>query len=171
MAYTLEEFCADCRAALLQSKGEQARETIRANLERLLANEAFVAAYCGPDAEAGRHTLFHDPETDVHVLAHIYDAGRTSPPHDHGPSWAAYGQAAQYTDMSEYDKTGEVGADGREVVVKRRQYRLDPGMAGVFGPGQVHSIHFPDKARFVRVTGTDLDQVTTHTFALAPAEA
>ena len=32
-------------------------------------------------------------------------------------------------------------------------------MVGVFHPGQIHSIKFPSGARFVRVTGTALNNV------------
>jgi predicted metal-dependent enzyme (double-stranded beta helix superfamily) len=159
MAYTLEEFCADCQRILLDDPGDGGREKVRQRLAALLENKEFVAATCGPDAEPGTHVIYRDPETDFHVLAHINEEGRTSPPHDHGSSWAIYGQAVEYTDMTEYDRTGESGEDGRDVVRKRRTYRLEPGMVGVFHPGDVHSIHFPDGARFVRVTGTDLTDV------------
>ncbi len=34
-----------------------------------------------------------------------------------------------------------------------------PGDAGVFQLGQIHSISFPARARLIRLTGTDLDEV------------
>ena len=33
-----------------------------------------------------------------------------------------------------------------------------PGHAGIYQDGKIHSIDYPDDARFVRVTGTNLDQ-------------
>ncbi|MBT3989720.1 MAG: hypothetical protein HOG95_04665 [Rhodospirillaceae bacterium] len=34
-------------------------------------------------------------------------------------------------------------------------------MAGIFKAHEVHSIHFPDDTRFIRVTGTDLSKLNT----------
>ncbi len=91
MTYTLDDFCDDARSILRSDHGDAGRENIRQNLEKLLGNAEFVARTCGPDAERGIHTLYHDEETDFHVLAHIYENGTESPPHDHGSSWAVYG--------------------------------------------------------------------------------
>ncbi len=159
MTYTLEQFCGETRDILKADQGDDGREQIRQNLEKLLANEAFVAANCGPDAERGIHTLYHDEETDFHVLAHIYENGTESPPHDHGPSWAIYGQAVLNTDMIVWDRKDDGSVEGNAEVEPAERYTLEPGMVGVFHPGQIHSIKFPTGARFVRVTGTDLNTV------------
>ena len=164
MVYDLEAFCADCRDILLKDQGPKGRHDIRQRLERLLVNSEFLESYFGPDAEIGVHTLYHDPETDVHVLAHINDSGRTSPPHDHGRSWAIYGQAIEHTVMTDWNVTEETSDDGRPKVKEVKNYRLDPGMVGVYDPGQIHSISFPDRSRFVRVTGTDLGNADTRRF-------
>jgi predicted metal-dependent enzyme (double-stranded beta helix superfamily) len=159
MPYTLEQFCDEARDILKADGGDDGRENIRRNLEKLLANPEFVAANCGPAAERGIHTLFHDAETDFHVLAHIYENGTESPPHDHGPSWAIYGQAILNTDMTIWERKDDGAEDGHAVVEPAESYTLEPGMVGVFHPGQIHSIKFPSGARFVRVTGTDLNTV------------
>ncbi len=159
MTYTLEQFCDEARGILKADQGDDGREKIRQNLEKLLTNEVFVAANCGPDAERGIHTLYHDEDTDFHVLAHIYENGTQSPPHDHGPSWAVYGQAIGQTDMTVWARKDDGSVEGHAVVEPAERYTLQPGMVGVFHPGQIHSIKFPDGARFVRVTGTDLNTV------------
>jgi predicted metal-dependent enzyme (double-stranded beta helix superfamily) len=166
MAYGLDDFCVDCRDALKADGGDGGREKIRQNLEKLLENEDFVAENCGPDAEVGVHTLYHDEELDFHVLAHIYADGKQSPPHDHGHSWAVYGQAILHTEMIVWDRKDDQTEVGKADLAVARQFRLDPGMAGVFQPGDVHSIKFPDGARFVRITGTDLKQVRQKVFNL-----
>ncbi len=159
MTYTLEQFCDETRDILKADRGDDGRERIRRNLGKLLADEAFVAANCGPDAERGIHTLHQDEETDFHVLAHIYENGTESPPHDHGPSWAIYGQAVLNTDMIVWDRKDDGSVEGHAEVEPAESYTLEPGMVGVFHPGQIHSINFPSGARFVRVTGTDLNNV------------
>lgn len=166
MAYTLERFCEDCRTALDADDGDDGREAVRANLGRLLENEDFVAAHCGPDAERGVHRLYEDPELGFVVLAHIYEKGVESPPHDHGPSWAIYGQAVEHTDMTVWRETDRTPGGDEPIVEPAERYRLDPGMVGIFHPSDIHSIRFPDGARFVRVTGTDLDQVVQRRFNL-----
>lgn len=164
MAYDLDAFCEDVKGILSQGDGDEAREKVRLKLEDLLKNKDFVDTTCGPSAEPGTHTLYHDPELDFMVLAHIQTAGRKSPPHDHGASWAIYGQAVEWTEMTEYDQNDDGSRDGYADIELRRTYKLEPGDAGTFGPHQIHSIHFPDDARFVRVTGTDLTHIPTRRF-------
>lgn len=159
MPYTLEEFCGDCREAIRKDQGDGGREAIRRNLERLLGNRELVDRECSPDRPRGTYTLYHDPEFDFHVLAHCFDKGTRSPPHDHGSSWAVYGQARHRTDMTVWRRTDDGTRPGRAELRVSEEYRLDPGMAGTFNPGDIHSIAFPDGARFIRVTGTDLNQV------------
>jgi hypothetical protein len=100
------------------------------------------------------------------VLAHINEKARGSPPHDHGASWAIYGQAVSHTDMTEYRRV-DGGADPAMVRLEvTRKYRLNPGEAGIFADGAIHSIDYPDGSQFVRVTGTNLDRIARSTFDL-----
>ena len=159
MAYNLDQFIADCRANLTRDPGPQGREKVRADLERLLANPEFIEKYCGDQAPRGLKVLHDDPELGFQVLAHINDKARVSPPHDHGDSWAIYGQATKYTDMIEWAREDN-GADPHHAKLKpAKKYRLMPGHAGIYQDGTIHSIDYPDYARFVRVTGTNLDNI------------
>jgi hypothetical protein len=159
MAYTLDQFIDDCRKTLARDPGPAGREEVRLGLERLLTNKDFVEAYCGPDVPRGLNVLYEDPELKFQILAHINDKARVSPPHDHGESWAIYGQAALYTDMIEWEREDD-GSDPRHAKLKpARKYRLNPGQAGIYQDGMIHSIDYPDQSRFVRVTGTNLDNI------------
>jgi predicted metal-dependent enzyme (double-stranded beta helix superfamily) len=160
MAYTLEQFIADCRANLSRDPGPAGRERVRADLERLLANQEFVSAYCGDDQPRGLKVLYEDPKLGFQVLAHINDKARVSPPHDHGVSWAIYGQATKHTDMIEWEREDN-GTDPKHAKLKPvKKYRLTPGKAGIYQNGAIHSIDYPDYARFIRVTGTNLDKIS-----------
>lgn len=170
MTYTLEQFCADCRRTLSEHPGSDGRERVRDLLERLLANREFVEATLGPDATPGRHALYEDPELGFVVLAHVNNDAHESPPHDHGTSWAVYGQAKEWTDMTEWRRTDEGDDEGVELEPVRT-YRLEPGKAGLYDVGAIHSIHYPAGARFVRVTGRDLDQVPRTKYDLAAHRA
>lgn len=164
MPYTIEEFCSDTRKALKDNPGHAGRDKVRALLERLLANKDFVAANCGPDAPEGIHTLYHDKETDFYVLAHIQTKSRKSPPHDHGTSWAVYGQAVGHTDMTMWDRLDDGKTPGHAEIREGRKFRLTPGKAGLFDVREIHQIEFTENARFVRITGTDLATVPTYRY-------
>jgi hypothetical protein len=166
MAYDLDQFVSDCRASLSRDPGPAGREEVRRNLERLLGNQEFVTKYCGPDVPRGLKVLYEDPNLGFQVLAHINDKARKSPPHDHGESWAIYGQATQYTDMIEWERLDNGGSEDSAKLKPAKTYRLTPGHAGIYQDGRIHSIDYPDDARFIRVTGTNLDNINRVRFDL-----
>ena len=158
MSYSLDDFCADVRAILSASDDPNGRESIRQKLELLLQDSAFCAAHVGPDSSSGVSQIFEDPELHFCVLAYNMAGSRKSPPHDHGSSWAVYGQVAGYTNMTIWSapESGDVNESGKVEPV--RTFRLDPGQAGLFDVHEIHSIQYPDKAKFVRVTGVDMSK-------------
>lgn len=164
MAYTLEAFCNDAKHILATTPGPAGRQGVREALEKLLKDEAFLAAHCGPDVAPGIDTVYRDPDLGFNVLVHAYAGGKSGPPHDHGDSWAVYGQAVGHTVMSTWRRLDDQSAKGRAKLEKEETYQLDPGMAGVFEPKDIHSIVITDNCRFVRVTGTDLGTIETLVF-------
>ena len=134
-------------------------EDVRQRLAKLLSNSTFVEQTCGSGAEGGLHRLHVDDKLGFEVLAHVNEKARKSPPHDHGDSWAIYGQAVGYTDMTEYRRVDD-GRDPEQAKLEQtRRYRLSPGEVGVFAGTAIHAIDYPDKSRFIRVTGTNLDSI------------
>jgi hypothetical protein len=168
MAYDLDTFVADIKTTLKRDSGPQGRESVRKNLEKLLANKDFIAATCADDKPSGLKVLYEDKDLGFQVLAHINDKARKSPPHDHGESWAIYGQATKYTDMIEWQRAG--GDDKHAELREVKRYRLNPGQAGIYQDGAIHSIDYPDGARFIRVTGTNLDKIHRVRFDLKTGE-
>jgi hypothetical protein len=158
MAYELDQFISDCRSILSQDPGPPGREKVRTQLERLLQNPDFVRQHC-EQAPRGLHVLYEDRELGFQILAHINDKARVSPPHDHGDSWAIYGQATHYTDMTEWEREDDGADPAHAKLTPVKKYRLMPGHAGIYQDGKIHSIDYPDHARFVRVTGTNLDRI------------
>ena len=102
MAYTLDEFCADTSAALKSQPLPNALPQIAERLKQLLANPAFVAETFSDDMPPGKRELYHDPEPDFYVLAHVQEGNKTGKPHSHGASWAIYGNAREITEMTEW---------------------------------------------------------------------
>ncbi|MGE0204351.1 MAG: hypothetical protein AB7E70_14160 [Hyphomicrobiaceae bacterium] len=160
MTYTLEQFCADCRSALQADPGDAGREAISNNMQELLKNEAFVAEHLGPQVADGRHELYRDPELNFVVLAHVDRTPRPSPPHDHGRSWAVYGQAIGWSEMKVYDRVDGSTGPGSASLELVEQFRLEPGESGIFGVGAIHAVERSSGGCcYVRVTGEDLEVV------------
>ncbi len=164
MAYTLEQFCEVTQETLSTVPGAAGRDAVRQDLETLLKDKEFLAQYCGPDAEPGIRTVYRCPKTGFNVLVHIYEKGKSGPPHDHGDSWAIYGQADGHTIMTTWKRLDDGAAAGKASLEQDQSWRLDPGMAGKFEPKDIHSIKISDGSKFVRVTGTDLDTIETLVF-------
>lgn len=164
MTYTLDDFSRDCHAALTGDPGAAGREKIRAKLELLLANPDFVKRHLEGQGR-GKTVLYHDPDTDVYVMAHGTDQGnRKGKPHDHGASWAVYGQAIGVTEMTVWERTDDRGRDGHAAVEDIMTFALEPGKAALFDTGIIHSTAHPRPARWVRVTGTDLDTIERYSY-------
>ena len=163
MSYDLDAFVADCRASLAKDSGPAGREQVRQNLERLLKDEGFIAHHV-KGAKPGLTVLYEDPKLGFQVLAHVNQQARVSPPHDHGASWAIYGQATEYTDMIEWERLDDGSDPSKSKLKPEKKYRLAPGQAGIYQDGKIHSIDYPDKSIFIRVTGTNLDRIARKMF-------
>ena len=157
MSYSLTDFCADTRAILGSRDDHDGRDQVRQKLEQLLVDPDFCAEHVGPGNEPGVQQIYEDPDLGFCVLAYNMADPRTSPPHDHGNSWAVYGQAAGHTDMTIWSSE-----DGNVEPV--RTFRLDPGQAGLFDVREIHSIQYNEGAKFVRVTGVDMNQESRRVF-------
>src|SRR4029077_8101785 len=132
MAYDLDQFISDCRTILARDGGPKGREEVRVRLERLLVNQDFVREHCGDDVPQGLKTLYEDPKLGFQILAHINEKARAGEPHDHGASWAIYGQATKFTEMTEWARVDD-GRDPKRAELKQtKKYRLEPGHAGIF---------------------------------------
>jgi hypothetical protein len=81
MAYTLDEFCAESRALLKAEPQANALAQISQRLGRLLSNPSFVAETFSDATPPGRRVLYHDPETDFYVLAHVQEGKKIGKPH------------------------------------------------------------------------------------------
>ena len=71
-------------------------------------------------------------------------------------------------DMIEWARAG--GDDKHAELKEVKRYRLNPGQAGIYQDGAIHSIDYPDRARFIRVTGTNLDKIQRVRFDLNTGE-
>lgn len=158
MAYSLVDFCGDVRAILDESDDHDGRQKVRQKLEVLLRDPAFRAAHLD-SGEDGMAQIYEDPDFRFCVLTYNMTAPRTSPPHDHGESWAVYGQALGHTDMTIWSQP-----DDRNRIESTRTFRLEAGQAGLFDVREIHSISYCGGAKFVRVTGMDMSEEPRRVF-------
>ena len=163
MNYTLDEFCKDTHDILSKGVDDAAREAVAAKLKSLVSNPDFIKATFKDDTPPGKEVLWHDPDTDVYVLAHVQRAGKGGNPHSHGQSWAIYSNCLGVTEMTEWRRVNPEGADHAELVVDKK-YAIGPGQSQAYGPGLIHSTAHPGKAWVIRVTGGDLDNVPRFRF-------
>ncbi len=134
MAYTLKQFCDDHHALLTSGLPlAQALPQIADKLSILLRNPEFVAETFNDDTPIGRRTLHHDADTDVYVLAHVYEGPKKGSPHNHGASWAVYGTARGVTEMTEWQRTNPESEE-QAVLAPAAHYSLGPGQTRPMGP-------------------------------------
>jgi hypothetical protein len=158
MAYTLESFGAACHGVLTENPGRAGREKVCALVEDVLKDDAFVARHLGDDVPE-RKILYEDRDLGFCILAHVYTGARESQPHDHGPTWAIYGQARGETMMSDWECL-EPASEKKPGKVRRvRSYTLKPGMAHVYHEGDLHSPRRDGPTRLIRIEGTNMDKV------------
>jgi hypothetical protein len=159
MGYTLQDFAADTRSALKTDAGRKGLAKVRAMMERLVKDERFVSEYFHAGMNRGLCKIYTDPELGFELMTYRWDEARGSQPHDHGDSWAIYAQVSEYTDMTEYERTDDGKSRERAALKVKRQYRLNPGQAGIYFGRELHSTSTPVGARYLRITGTDLENI------------
>jgi len=159
MAYTLEKFAADCREALQSDTGPGGRARVREHLQHALSDSTFLDAYLGPNATDERAILYEDPELGFCICAHVYSGPKQGQPHDHGPTWAIYGQAAGETEMTDWRMVTPPQGDQPGKVEMVRTYRLKPGEAHVYEVGDVHAPYRAAPTKLIRIEGRNTDKV------------
>jgi len=158
MAHTLEQFSVECHRTLKAEPGPEGRRKVCALLQEVLKDKEFVATHLGDDVPE-RKVLYEDPELGFCILAHVYKGAKESPPHDHGPSWAIYGQALGETEMNDWALVEPASEDKPGKARWVRTYTLRPGMAHLYNEGDLHSPRRTAPTRLIRIEGKNMDRV------------
>lgn len=158
MATTLEQFAAECHTLLQAEPGPSGRRKICMLLEDLLRDPGFVQQ-CIREDTPERKMLYEDRELGFCILAHNYKTAKDSPPHDHGPSWAIYGQAKGETEMTDYELVAPA-AEGKPGKARSlRTYKLTPGTAYLYNEGDLHSPRRRGPTQLIRIEGMNMDRI------------
>jgi len=158
MASKLDSFVADCRTALKSQPGTTGREKVKDLVKQVLADPEFVATYI-PESTPERHVLYEDPELGFTVLAHGYTGAKGSKPHDHGPSWAIYGQASGETIMTAWDCVSRPTESTPGQAKFNHNYVMKPGDAYLYDVGVLHSPERKSSTRLLRIEGLNMAKI------------
>jgi hypothetical protein len=158
MTQTIEQFAAACRRLLATEPGVAGRRKVCDLVKQVLRDEQFVTAQLGDDVPE-RKIIYEDAELGFCILAHVYHGARETGPHDHGPSWAIYGQAQGETLMSDWALVQPASEQQPGKVRHVRDYALVPGDAHLYNEGDLHAPRRTGPTRLIRIEGTNMDRV------------
>ena len=158
MAYSLEQFSADCHRILAANPGLEGRKQVCALVQKAAVDEDFVKRHL-PDDGPERKILYEDAELGFCILGHVYHGAKESPPHDHGPTWAIYGQAQGETIMTDWALVSPASEAQPGTVRHVRDYALAPGAAYVYNEGELHSPRREGSTKLIRIEGRDVTKI------------
>ena len=159
MAFTLEEFSAEAHRILAANPGPDGRRQVCELVSRACTDPEFVAKHL-PDDGPERKILYEDPELGFCILGHVNRGAKASQPHDHGPTWAIYGQAEGETVMTDWAMVSPAGEGQIGKVHHVRDYKLTPGASYVYNEGDLHSPRRDASTKLIRIEGRNMDKVT-----------
>jgi hypothetical protein len=159
MAYTLEQLGADIRSALKADPGPAGKQTVCALVSKVSLDKEFIAQHLTADQCRPRKVLYEDPELGFTILAHAHTGAKSSKPHDHGPSWAIYGQADGETIMTDWECLARPTETTPGKAKHIRDYTMRIGDAYLYDIGVLHSPERKSATRLLRIEGVNMDRV------------
>src|ERR1700720_3963684 len=163
MPYTLDRFVAESKRILAADSKLEGREQVRALLGEVCCDKTFVATYLS-DHVSPRQILYEDPELGFCIVGHVEHNSRHSRPHDHGPTWAIYGQAAGETVMTDWALVSPPSEGLPGQAQRVRDYTLTPGSTQVYNEGDIHSPRRRGPTRLLRIEGSNLEHIYSDFF-------
>jgi hypothetical protein len=159
MAYTLEQMASDIKRTLKADPGPKGREKVCEFVTKACLDNEFIARHLTPEDCKPRKVLYEDSELGFCICGHVYDDKAEGKPHDHGSSWAIYGQAVGLTMMTDWKIIKKGSSEAPSLVEPVRTYAMKPGDARFYDVGVVHSPNRQEPTKLVRIEGANLDHV------------
>ena len=161
MPYALTQLAADIRETLKTKPDRAGKEAIGQFVSKALLDSAFIAAHLKDRAPGAhpREVLYEDPELGFCICGHVYDGPANGAPHDHGSSWAIYGQATGITEMTDWKIVRKGDGNQPSLVEPVTTYAMKPGDAHLYDVGDVHSPKREAHVKLIRIEGKNLDHV------------
>lgn len=166
MPRDLEEFASALRDVLAKNANNAdvlaGKRAVCEVVARYVSNESFVATHLKTrqNDEPIREVLFEDPELGFCICGHVFATGQDAEPHDHGPSWAVYGQVSGQTVMTDWTVVDDgAGGGPKRVAQNGEPYTLNPGDVHLYDVGAVHSLVRVGPVKTIRIEGQNLDHI------------
>jgi hypothetical protein len=159
MAYTLEQLASDIRASLKADPSVAGKEKVCGLVSKACLDKEFVAQHLTPEACKPRKVLYEDPELGFCICGHVHEDKAVGKPHDHGISWAIYGQAVGETMMTDWKIVQKGEGETASLVEPVRTYAMQPGDVRLYDVGVVHSPNRQKPTKLIRIEGANLDHV------------
>ena len=161
MSHEIDLIAEEIRALLRDRPVSDCARELCGIVNRMLTDDGFVLRHL-PDRAEGEHpreVLYEDPDLGFCICGHVYEGPAESGPHDHGSSWAIYGQATGETEMTDWKIVQKGEGDTASLVEPVRTYLLRRGDAHFYDIGAVHSPKRESSTRLIRIEGANLDHV------------
>ena len=161
MPYTLNELAEDIKSIIDKDGVPNGSDQICYFVAKALMDKNFAPDNL-PNREKGenpRKVLYEDNDLGFCICGHVYDTEAIGFPHDHGSSWAVYGQAEGETEMTDWDILEDKQDDETIYVKAGKTYIMKPGDVHFYGVGHVHSPVRKDPVRLLRIEGVNLDNI------------
>jgi predicted metal-dependent enzyme (double-stranded beta helix superfamily) len=159
----MESFAGKCHDFVKAEPGPTGRQKICGLLREVLKDEQFVKQYCDTNTSE-RNIMYEDKEFGFVIISHNYEGPKTSAPHDHGPSWAIYGQARGETAMNDWSLLEKASPEKTGKVKHVRTYKLAPGDAHLYNEGDLHSPSREASTKLIRIEGMNMEKVRRFKF-------
>jgi hypothetical protein len=161
MSYTLSELAADIHRELARDNGPQAKAAVCRLVSLALTDREFLATHLEdrPPGANPREILYEDPELGFCICGHVYSGEAIGSPHDHGSSWAIYGQAVGTTEMTEWKIVEKGDQTMPSLVEPVLTYVMNSGDVQLYDVGIVHSPVRKAPVKLIRIEGKNLDHV------------
>ncbi len=168
MSQVIESFAADCREYLKDGPSDAALDKVVAGLQKVLKDGEVYKTYFPPENTTDRKVIYEDEALGFCIVAHVNTGAKSSPPHDHGPAWAIYGQVEGETEMTEYERAAEPAADEPGKAKPFKTYMMTPGDAVHYNVGKLHAPERTAATKLIRMEGKNMDKVTRDAFVKVP---
>jgi len=161
MNYTLSELAKDIKNILKNSVIEDVSNDICALVSKAVKDDIFVKDNLTERSsnEEPREVLYEDEDLGFCVCGHVYQAEANGMPHDHGSSWAIYGQAEGETKMTDWKIVNNESEDDIIYVKPDKTYTLKRGDVHYYAKGKVHSPVRNSSVKILRIEGVNLDNI------------
>jgi len=171
-ANTLESLASGIRDQLTRLSDKDTDESNRTHVMNAICQ--LVSRACRDDEFVGRHlaerkageadreVLFEDGESGFCICGHVYAKAAHGKAHDHGSSWAIYGQADGITEMTDWkiiDTTKDDKSESVSLVEPIHSYTMKRGDVKLYDIGDVHSPSREKPVKLIRIEGTNLDRI------------